>query len=111
MKLQVEAWSEDQIENFCRKWKVTEFSLFGSVLRKDFRPDSDLDILVTFTPHAPWTILDLVTMEAELSELVGREVDLVEKRVIEKSQNPIRRAEILNSAQVFYAQDESDDPA
>lgn len=102
MKLQVEAWSEDQIENFCQKWKITEFSLFGSVLRADFRADSDLDVLVTFAPNAPWTILDLVTMEQELASLAGREVDLVERRVIEKSQNPIRRAEILNSAQVLY---------
>jgi predicted nucleotidyltransferase len=102
MKRQVEAWSEDQIENFCRKWKVTEFSLFGSVLRADFRADSDLDVLVTFAPNAPWTIIDLVTMEQELASLAGREVDLVERRVIEKSQNPIRRAEILNSAQVLY---------
>lgn len=102
MKLQVEAWSEDQIENFCQKWKVTEFSLFGSVLRADFRADSDLDVLVTFAPNAPWTIIDLVTMEQELASLAGREVDLVERRVIEKSQNPIRRAEILNSAQVLY---------
>ena len=111
MKRQVEAWSEDQIENFCQKWKITEFSLVGSVLRADFRADSDLDVLVTFAPNAPWTIIDLVTMEQELASLAGREVDLVERRVIEKSQNPIRRAEILNSAQVFYAQGESDDPA
>lgn len=102
MKLQVEAWSEDQIENFCQKWKIIELSLFGSVLRADFRADSDLDVLVTFAPNAPWTILDLVTMEQELASLAGREVDLVERRVIEKSQNPIRRAEILNSAQVLY---------
>lgn len=102
MKRQVEAWAEDQIENFCQKWKVTEFSLFGSVLRADFRADSDLDVLVTFAPNAPWTIIDLVTMEQELASLAGREVDLVERRVIEKSQNPIRRAEILNSAQVLY---------
>ena len=96
--------SEDVLDQFCRRWQIVELSLFGSVLRDDFRPDSDLDVLVAFTTHAPWTILDLVTMEAELSNLVGREVDLVEKRVIENSRNPIRQAEILNSAQVFYAQ-------
>jgi hypothetical protein len=104
MKRQVEAWSEDQIENFCRKWKVTEFSLFGSVLRADFRADSDLDVLVTFAPNAPWTIIDLVTMEQELASLAGREVDLVERRVIEKSHNPIRKTEILSSARVIYSQ-------
>ncbi len=111
MKLKPETLPEDKIKTFCQKWSITEFSLFGSVLREDFRPDSDLDVLVTFSTQAPWTILDLVTMEAELSELVGREVDLVEKRVIEKSRNPIRQAEILNSAQVFYVQGECDDPA
>jgi hypothetical protein len=104
MKLKSEMLSADKIKDFCQKWRITEFSLFGSVLREDFRPDSDLDVLVTFAPHVPWTILDLVTMETELAELVGRDVDLVEKRVIEKSKNPIRQAEILNSAQVFYAQ-------
>jgi predicted nucleotidyltransferase len=104
MKRQVEAWSEDQIENFCQKWKVTEFSLFGSVLRADFRADSDLDVLVTFAPNAPWTIIDLVTMEQELASLAGREVDLVERRVIEKSHNPIRKTEILSSARVIYSQ-------
>jgi|694.fasta_scaffold25624_14 predicted nucleotidyltransferase len=104
MKRQVEAWSEDQIENFCQKWKITEFSLFGSVLRADFRADSDLDVLVTFAPNAPWTIIDLVTMEQELASLAGREVDLVERRVIEKSHNPIRKTEILSSARVIYSQ-------
>jgi len=104
MKLKSEMLSADKIKDFCQKWRITEFSLFGSVLREDFRPDSDLDVLVTFAPHVPWTILDLVTMETELAELVGRDVDLVEKRVIEKSKNSIRQAEILNSAQVFYAQ-------
>lgn len=104
MKLQVEALSGDQIENFCQKWKITEFSLFGSVLRADFRADSDLDVLVTFAPHAPWTVLDLVTMEQELASLAGREVDLVERRVLASSRNPIRKTEILNSAQVIYSQ-------
>jgi predicted nucleotidyltransferase len=94
--------SEEVLERFCRRWQVMELSLFGSVLRDDFRADSDLDILVTFATRAPWTILDLVTMEQELANLAGREVDLVERRVIEKSQNPIRRAEILSSAQVLY---------
>jgi len=94
--------SEAVLDQFCRRWQVIDLSLFGSVLRDDFRSDSDLDVLVTFAPNAPWTILDLVTMEQELASLAGREVDLVERRVVEKSQNPIRRAEILSSAQVLY---------
>ena len=96
--------SKERLESFCHKWQIAEFALFGSVLRDDFRPDSDLDVLVTFAPKAPWTLLDLVTMEQELAILVGRTVDLIERRVIQNSDNPIRKAEILNSAQVVYSQ-------
>lgn len=89
---------------FCQKWQISELALFGSVLRDDFRPDSDIDILVTFTPTAPWTLLDLVNMEYELEDLLGREVDLIEKPALEKSTNWIRRNEILETAQVIYSQ-------
>jgi predicted nucleotidyltransferase len=92
------------IHPFCQKWQITELCLFGSVLRDDFRPDSDIDILVTFSPTAPWTLLDLVNMEYELQDLLGREVDLIEKPALEKSNNWIRRNEILNTAQVIYSQ-------
>ena len=101
----------DAIRQFCAKWQITELSLFGSVLRNDFRPDSDIDVLVCFTPNAPWTILDLVNMEHELADLTGRNIDLIEKRVIENSPNPIRKAEILNTAQIVYSQDKAYDPA
>ena len=104
MKFSVIDLPIDVIKPFCQKWQITEFSLFGSVLRDDFRPDSDLDVLVSFFPHAPWTILDLVTMQQELQQIVNRDVDLIEKRVIEKSQNWIRRNEILDTAQVLYSQ-------
>jgi uncharacterized protein len=96
--------SLETIKVFCQKWKITEFSLFGSVLRSDFRPDSDLDVLVSFMPHAPWTLIDLITMQDELQQIVHRDVDLIEKRVIEKSDNSIRRNEILTTAQVLYSQ-------
>ncbi|MCM1985109.1 nucleotidyltransferase family protein [Lyngbya confervoides BDU141951] len=92
------------IESFCKKWQISEFSLFGSVLRQDFRPDSDIDVLVSFDPQAPWTILDLVTMQQELQQLVHRDVDLIEKKAIENSDNWIRRDEILKTAQVIYSQ-------
>lgn len=94
--------SAPEIESFCQKWKITELSFFGSVLRSDFRPDSDLDVLVDFSIDTPWTLLDLVTMQQELESIVQRDVDLIEKRVIEKSKNWIRRNEILNTAQVIY---------
>lgn len=90
----------DQIAGFCRRWKIRELALFGSVLRNDFRPDSDIDILVTFEPEAPWTLWDLSRMRSELKELFGREVDLVEKKAL---RNPFRRKAILDDQRVIYA--------
>lgn len=89
-----------EIANFCRRWKVAELSLFGSVLREDFRPDSDVDVLVVFAPDADWRWRDRVRMEKELEELFGRRVDLVEKEAVE---NPFRRHEILRTHRVVYA--------
>lgn len=104
MKLKTIELPMKQIQEFCDRWQIIEFALFGSVLRDDFRPDSDLDILVTFAVDAPWNLLDLVTMQQQLASIVGREVDLVEKRVIERSENWIRRKEILSTATVIYSQ-------
>ena len=95
--------SRQKIADFCRRWKVTEFSLFGSVLREDFRPDSDVDVLVTFAPGSRVSLFDLVRMEDELKSIFGRDVDLVERAAIEKSENYIRRKSILSNAQVVYA--------
>ena len=94
----------EQVKLFCDRWQITEFALFGSVLRDDFHSDSDLDVLVTFAVNAPWNLLDLVTMQQQLENIVGRDVDLVEKRVIEQSDNWIRRQEILNTATILYSQ-------
>jgi predicted nucleotidyltransferase len=91
---------EDKLADFCRRWKVVEFALFGSVLRDDFGPDSDIDVLVTFQPDAPWSLWDLVDMRDELHQLFGREVDLVEKDAL---RNPFRRHEILREYKVVYA--------
>ncbi len=93
----------DKIANFCQRWKITEFALFGSVLRDDFRPDSDVDILVTFDPDAHRTLFDMVDMQDELEAIFGRKVDLISKRGIERSRNYLRRKAILNSAQIIYA--------
>ena len=95
---------EDQIIEFCQRWKITEFSLFGSVLRDDFRPDSDIDVLITFAPDAKRGLLTLAKMKYELEDLLGREVDLVSKHAIESSHNWIRRQEILGTAQVIYVE-------
>lgn len=94
---------KDKIIDFCGRWKIIEFSLFGSVLRDDFRPDSDVDVLVTFAPDAGWTLLDHVEMQEELKGILGRNVDLVSRRGIERSRNKFRRKAILESAEVFYA--------
>ena len=92
-----------RLNAFCAKWRVTELSLFGSVLREDFRPDSDIDVLISFDPGASWTLFDLVQMRDELQEIFGREVDLVSRRGLEASRNGGRRTAILESAEVIYA--------
>jgi len=85
---------------FCDRWRITEFALFGSVLRTDFQPGSDVDVLVTFEESAPWSLWDLVAMQDELSDLFGRKVDLVEKKAIK---NPFRRRSILSNYEVIHA--------
>lgn len=80
----------DKIAEFCYRWKITELSLFGSVLRDDFRPDSDVDVLVTFAEDAQWSLFDHVTMEDDLSAMLGRKVDLASRRAVERSSNWIR---------------------
>jgi predicted nucleotidyltransferase len=91
------------IEAFCRKWRITELSLFGSVLQPaEFRDDSDVDVLVTFDDDARWSLFDLVEMQDELEAIIGRDVDLVEKIAVERSPNYIRRRHILESQRTFY---------
>jgi uncharacterized protein len=90
------------IADFCRKWKITQIELFGSALREDFRPESDVDLLVTFEDGARITLFDLVHMQDEMAGIVGRPVDLVDRAGIEQSRNPFRRHRILSTAQVVY---------
>jgi len=87
---------------FCRLWKIVELSVFGSAVRGELRPDSDLDLLVTFAPDADWSLLDHVVIEEQLSALLGRKVDLISRRAVEESQNWIRRRAILGSAHPYY---------
>ena len=93
----------EAVAAFCRRWKITELALFGSVLRDDFRPDSDVDVLVTFQADARWGLFDHVEMQDELSRVFGRTVDLVTRRSVEASENWIRRNAILASAELLYA--------
>jgi predicted nucleotidyltransferase len=90
----------DKIEAFCHKWKIKEFALFGSVLREDFRPDSDVDVLVTFEPDGGFTFENFMEIQEEIEGIFGRKVDLVEKGHI---RNPFRRYEILTTKEVVYA--------
>ena len=91
------------IAEFCQRWQISEFSLFGSVLREDFRPDSDIDILVTFAPDAKRGLTETLQMQDELKILFDREVDLIIKSAIDRSENWLRRKNILDSARIIYA--------
>ncbi|MBO1351082.1 MAG: nucleotidyltransferase family protein [Hormoscilla sp. GUM202] len=91
---------EDAIASFCKKWQITEFALFGSIGRDDFRPDSDVDVLVNFVVEAKWSLFDIVRMKEELKTLFGREVYLVER---DSLRNPFRRYEILRTKETIYA--------
>lgn len=87
---------------FCRRWKIKELALFGSVLREDIRPDSDVDVLVTFEPDGGFTFDNRVEMLDEIEEIFGRKVDLIERKVVERSENYIRRRHILQSLEPVY---------
>jgi len=94
----------DKIAQFCRHWKIRELALFGSVLRDDYSSDSDIDMLVTFAAGTRWGLFEHAQMQQELAALLQRKVDLVSKRALQRSQNWLRRQEILDSAQVLFAE-------
>ncbi len=91
-----------EVADFCRRWKITELALFGSILREDFRPDSDIDVLVTFSPGTSWRFYDREVMKRELEALFGHRVDLIERRLVEHSENYIRRKHILSHLEPIY---------
>lgn len=96
--------NKESVAQFCSRWRIAELALFGSALRDDFRPDSDVDVLVTFAPEAQWSLVDHVAMERELSAILGRKADLVSRRAIERSDNWIRRNRILATAERLYVE-------
>ena len=102
MRFELEA-SREEITSFCERWQVTQLAVFGSALREDFGPDSDIDLLVSFDEGARHTLFDMVRMEEELKKIFGREVDLVERAGVEQSRNHIRREAILQSTETIYA--------
>jgi hypothetical protein len=93
----------EKIADFCRRWKIKRLAIFGSAAKGELRPASDIDLLVTFNQDADWTMFDHFTMEEELSDLFGRDVDLISLRAVEENPNPISRREILKSARQIYA--------
>ncbi len=93
---------QDEIQAFCRRHQIRRLALFGSVLRDDFRPDSDVDVLVDFEEGAEPGLLEMVAIQDELSEILGRPVDLVERKAVESSENYIRRRHILDTAETVY---------
>lgn len=91
---------QDRIDEFCRRWRIRELALFGSVLREDFNGNSDVDVLVSFSDDAKWSLYEWVDMLEELKQIFGREVDLLSRRAL---RNPFRRHEILSTQKVLYA--------
>ena len=91
------------LEEFCQRWQIQELAVFGSVLRSDFRADSDVDFLAIFAPYSSWSLLDRVRMEYDLEDILKRKVDLLDREEVESSPNWIRRQDILNSARIIYA--------
>ncbi|MEW6238188.1 MAG: nucleotidyltransferase domain-containing protein [Candidatus Omnitrophota bacterium] len=92
---------EGKIKTICEKWRIKEFYLFGSVLRDDFGPESDVDVCVQFAPDAPWSLWEIVEMKFELEELFNRPVDVLEADAI---RNPFRKREIESTRKLIHAE-------
>ncbi len=90
----------EALAEFCGRWKIVELALFGSAARGELRPDSDIDLMVTFAAEAAWSLFDLAGMQRELAEILGRDVDLVERGTI---RNPFRRRSVSRDLTVIYA--------
>ena len=101
MRIQIDL-PKEKIAAFCRRNHIRELALFGSALRSDFRPDSDVDMLVEFEPGQEPGLMELVAMENELSEILGRKADMVERQAVERSENYIRRRYVLQSVEKVY---------
>lgn len=96
--------SMPEIATFCQRWRITELSLFGSVLGNQFHSDSNIDILIRLAPNTRQGLLTLTKIKHDLEASTERAVDIALKEAIETSENWIRRNEILKTAQVIYEQ-------
>ncbi|MEK7684385.1 MAG: nucleotidyltransferase domain-containing protein [Verrucomicrobiota bacterium] len=94
----------EQIASFCRRWNIARLEVCGSALREDFRPDSDLDLVATYAPKARWSLLDRVRMKLELEDMLGRKVDLLNRRALEKADSRERATALLAQTQTLHAE-------
>jgi predicted nucleotidyltransferase len=92
------------IADFCRRWSILRLDVFGSALRRDFNANSDIDLVATYADDAHWSLLDRVHMKHELEDLVGREIDLLNRRALEKQPQSSRAQSILKESRVLYAE-------
>ena len=88
---------------FCERWKIARLEGFGSILREDFGPQSDVDVLYSFEEGAEWTLFEVMAMEEELEQLFHRKVDFVSRRAIEEHANRFIKQEVLARAVELYA--------
>lgn len=99
----IDVLSPEFLAEFCERYQIEELAVFGSAIREDFRPDSDVDFLVTYASdkrREPWFGLP---EQDEMEELLGRKVDWLTKKTVERSRNPFFRREVLNHYEVLYA--------
>ena len=89
----------EDIVRLCQKYHIIELSLFGSAIREDFHEESDVDILISYKPKAKISLFDEVNLGNEFSELMNRDVDIVDVKGLK---NPIRREEILSTREIVY---------
>ncbi len=104
MNAVIAAVPDSEIARFCQRWQIRELALFGSALRSDFGPDSDVDVLVAFSPEAEWGLLEHVRMQQELQNLFHRNVDMISRRALERSRNWLLRRQFLNTAEPLFPQ-------
>jgi predicted nucleotidyltransferase len=94
---------EEKLKEICREYSIRELSIFGSALRNDFNPDSDIDLLIEFKPESGISLFDLVDLKKEFEELFGRDVDIVSKNAIKLSRNQLKKKSILENYKIIYA--------
>ncbi|MFZ1039743.1 MAG: nucleotidyltransferase family protein [Anaerolineales bacterium] len=103
----IESVPQKEIVRICQRWQIREFALFGSVLRSDFKPESDVDVLISFQETADWGLFDHVQMRLDLEAIFQRRVDLVTRRALDQSQNTLLREQILNTAKIIFTNHET----